>query len=264
MSCDDLSSYFVDFVNGDLPREEAEKVRLHLRSCAACRSELDGLGAVWHALGDVAEEEPDEALRTRFYALLDAHQEAASAPWKSWPRRLASWWPERRALQMAATAAALGLGLAAGAGLSRGGNGGELSELRAELASLNRLVSLSLLSQESASTRLQGVSYSRQAAAGDEEIVAALVGVVDGDDSIGVRLAALDVLAGFADRPGVAERLRASLLGQSSPLVQLALIDLLAELDGPETSRTFRELAARPDLAEAVQGRLAENLGPRA
>lgn len=263
MKCDDLSTCFVDYVNGDLPRDEAEEVRLHLLACADCRAEVDSLGAVWHALGSLAEEEPSEAVRTRFYALL----EDRGRPDRDWterfPRWLAGWWPERPAVQMAMTAAALVLGLAAGVELARGGTGGELSELRAEMASLNRLVSLSLLSQESASSRLQGVTYSRRTA-GDEEVVAALVGVVDGDESVGVRLAAVDVLARFADRPEVARRLRASLLGQSSPLVQIALIDLLVEQDGPETGETLRELAARPGLDEAVRGRIAERMGPRA
>lgn len=273
MTCEDLSTCFVDYVTSALPEDEAETVRLHLASCEACRAEVDGLGAVWQALGELADEEPDAALSTRFYALLDAESETRAAPWNehsrapwgqggdSWWRRLAGLWPARPAAQMAVAAAALVLGLGAGAWLPRGS--GELAEMRAEMASLNRLVAISLLHQESASSRLQGVSYSRQSA-GDEEVVAALVDTVDGDESVGVRLAAIDALARFADRPEVAAKLRASLPGQSSPLVQLALIDLLADVDGPETARTLRELASRPDLAEAVRSRIAERLGPRA
>ena len=264
VTCQDLSTFFVDYVDGNLPEAEAAEVRHHLGQCAACQAEVESLGAVWQTLGELAEEEPSEELRQRFYSTLDAYQDGMGHS-KSWGDRfsewLASWWPTQPAMQAAWTAAALVLGLLAGARFFAGGGNQELAEMRAEMASLNRLVSLSLLNQQSASSRLQGVSYSRRSA-DDEEVVDALVDVLNGDDNVAVRLAAVDALAGFAERPRLADELRSSLLAQSSPLVQVALVEVLAELGGAETVRTLDELAQRRGLDEAVRSRIARHLGP--
>lgn len=265
-SCEDLSTYFLDHVNGELPPAEAAEVRRHLASCAACRAEVESLGGVWHALGRLADEEPSAALRSRFYALLEAYQEGLAhrerlgdrfAAW------LAGWWPRRPTRQLALTAAALVVGLVAGARLDRAVPGGEIAVLRDEVASLNRRVSLSLLRQDSATARLQGVSYSRRAPA-DDELVTALLETVDGDDNVNVRLAAVDALARFAHRPPVIEALRRSLLRQESPLVQLAMVDLLLEIDGAETTKVIRQLYAREGLDDTVRRHIAERLGAHA
>lgn len=265
MNCQDVNAVFTDFVDGELPAAEALAVRRHLADCAACRAEVESLGAVWQALGRLDDEEPSPALAGRFHALLEAYEDgrrSAAAP--GWSARaaawIASWWPRRPMIQLALTAAALVLGLAAG---SRFAPGGEIALLRHEVDALNRLVSLSLLDQDSASTRLAGVAYSRRAAA-DDELLARLVEVLNGDDNVNVRLAAADALASFADRPAVAAELRAALGRQSSPLVQVALVDLLLEIDGPETARAVGELYERPDLDAAVRQYIARRLGPHA
>ncbi len=266
MTCQDSSADFVDYVNDQLPVERAEEMRRHLDSCAACAAEIESLRTVWTALGQLGDEEPSPALGGRFYAMLDAYKEGLAARQKPWSERaaawLASWWPRQPVIQLAMTAAALVVGLGVGARLAPG-DGGELGQLRTEVASLNRLVSLSLLEQDSASSRLQGLAYSRRGHA-DDEMLAALVETLNSDDNVNVRLAAVDALARFAARAPVADELRASLLAQSSPLVQLALVDLLFEVNGPQTREIVHRLYERDDLDQTVRGHIAKYLGPQA
>ncbi len=266
MTCQDLSADFVDYVNAELPEARAEEVRRHLAGCEACAAEIESLSTVWNALGQLGEEEPSPALGGRFYAMLDAYKEGLASRQAPWNERaaawLAGWWPQRPAMQLAMTAAALILGVVIGARLAPGSRG-ELGQLRTEVASLNRLVSLSLLEQDSASSRLQGLAYSRRGGA-DDEMLSALVETLNGDDNVNVRLAAVDALARFAARTPVADELRASLLAQSSPLVQLALVDLLFEVNGPETREIVHQLYERDDLDQTVRGHIAKYLGPQA
>ena len=79
-------------------------------------------------------------------------------------------------------------------GMARG-----MQALRSEMLAMNRMVTLSLLQHQSASQRLRAVSLSHRGTP-DTEVVGALLDVINQDDSVNVRLAALDVLAGMLPR----------------------------------------------------------------
>jgi len=106
----------------------------------------------------------------------------------------------------------------------------QLAEMRTELAGMRQLVVLSMLQHQSATERLQGVSYSTQDAHLDPQILAALVHTLRYDSSVDVRLAALDALSRHGNQPLVRTGLLDALQPQQSPLVQIALIDLLVQL----------------------------------
>src|SRR5437764_14005090 len=102
--------------------------------------------------------------------------------------------------------------------------------MHAELTSMLQLVALSLLEQQSASQRLEGVNYSTQVERPDPEISTALLHVLRFDNSVDVRLAALDALRRYKDDRQVRSGLLTALQDQQSPLVQIALIDLFVEM----------------------------------
>lgn len=262
MKCEDLSRYVADELAGELQGAAAEELHRHLMTCAACRDEMASLRRVWDGLGELADEEPSAAVSQRFYTFLEAYGEGLRAAGPGWGDRLSGWlsgfWPKRPLLQLAIAAAALLLGLGLGLVL-RGAAPDEIVALRGEVASLHRVVSLSLLREDSASARLQGVAYSRYGA--DDEVLAALLRTLDEDESDNVRMAAVEALARFADRADVAAGLADALPRQSSPLVQVALVDLLLELGGDRSRRTVRELAGQKDLDESVRGYVERRLG---
>ena len=61
---------------------------------------------------------------------------------------------------------------------------------------------LSLMQQQSAGERLRGVSYAYQAPASDTEVLSALLATVNQDESVGVRLAAVDALHAVRSESG--------------------------------------------------------------
>src|SRR5262249_2979597 len=64
----------------------------------------------------------------------------------------------------------------------------------------------------------------------DPQVLDALVHTLRYDSSVDVRLAALDALGRYGKRPEVSRGLVESLENQQSPLVQVALIDVLVDL----------------------------------
>jgi hypothetical protein len=92
-------------------------------------------------------------------------------------------------------------------------------------------------------------------------VVAALVSAATTDPSVNVRLAAIEALAPRAAEPPVFDRLVRALPEQDSPLVQVALVDLLLESDGEAARQAAGRLAADDKTDPAVRRHVRERLG---
>ena len=122
---------------------------------------------------------------------------------------------------------------------------------------MRQTIALSLLSQPSASERLQGVSYSTAVRNPSPKTLSALVNTLNTDSNPNVRLAAVEALYLFRNQPGVNDSLVGSLSIQSSPLVQVALIDLLVEIREQRASEALKALIKNEKLNPDVK-KLAE------
>jgi HEAT repeat protein len=116
-------------------------------------------------------------------------------------------------------------------------------------------VALSMLQQQSASERLQGVTWTRRDGQLDPQVLSALLHTLRYDNSVDVRLAALDVLSRHGAQPQVHKGVADTLQEQQSPLVQVALIDLLLEWRDPEAAQRLHKLEQSPNLNPAVRQR---------
>jgi hypothetical protein len=268
MFCDRIREQIPEVLAGRLDSATREKLIDHLETCSACRAEVADLGVVWRALDAMGEPEPSPQMRARFLETLHAYEEGFqeaqrkqtySAPRESW---WASLWPARPAWGAAFAAAILLAGVVGGryllapSGVVATGNG-EVAQLRGQVESLRQLVALSLLQEQSASARLRGVNYSYQMTQPDREVQQALLHAVNHDNNVNVRLSAVDALAKFASSAEVRRALVDSLPVQDSPLVQIALIDLLAQLEAREAIPAMRKLSQQADVDESVRGRAA-------
>jgi hypothetical protein len=247
---------------GRLDATAREKLIDHLDSCSACRAEVAELGVVWRGFESMSEAEPSPAVRTRFLETLNAYQEgyheaqrrqSYNVPQKSWWALL---WA-RPAWQAAFSAALLLAGGTAGryvAGERARGNP-EMAQLQAQVENLRQLVTLSLLQEQSPSQRLRGVTYSYQVTQPDPQVEQELLHTVNHDSNVNVRLSAVDAIAKFAKSPEVRRALVDSIPMQDSPLVQVALIDLLVQLNDKDAVPTLRKLVQEKETDESVRQR---------
>lgn len=265
MTCEKTQERFADYLTGDLDEAGRDEVRAHILDCPACRGDLEDLTVVWAKLGVLPEEQPGGAVRARFYALLEdekrkAAQAAADA---AAPRaRFADWFSFRRPAFAASFSAVLLLaGLSAGWLLSGARPGGtRYARLSSEVEAMRQQVALSLLDRPSASERIQGVGYTAEVKAPSDTTLAALFKAVDTDPNPNVRLAAVDALYLFRDRPGVRESLVRSLSLQSYPLVQVALIDFLVEVREAKAVDALKSLIQAGELTPDVKERAEQGL----
>ena len=247
MTCEMFAELLPDYCERRLPARENAFAREHLELCATCRADFE----LWQKLASLPQQEPSPSSRARFEHMLNAYQEGRwekSGLARERGKWFASWFRSAFAPPLASALAAclLLVGFIAGEHFSgeRPNNDQQLASMQAELTNMRQLVALSMLEQQSASQRLQGVNYSTQVQRPDPEISAALLHALRLDNSVDVRLAALDALRRYKDDPQVRSGLLNALQDQQSPLVQIALIDLFVEM---------RESAAKDNLHRIEQ-----------
>jgi anti-sigma factor RsiW len=267
MTCEKIQKKFADYLTGDLDEARRADVRTHILDCAACREDLENLTTTWAKLGVLPEEQPSGAVRGRFYAMLEKYGDRLEAERKAVqtaaPRpRWTDWHTFRRPAFVASLSAfLLLLGVGAGWLLNGGRHGGEsYASLSREVQDMRQQVALSLLSRPSATERIQGIGYSAEVTDPNDKTLAALFKAVDTDPNPNVRLAAVDALYLFRDRPGVRESLVRSLSVQSYPLVQVSLIDFLVEVRETRAVEALKGLIKAGELTPEVKKRAEQGL----
>jgi hypothetical protein len=250
MKCDDAKAYFAGALAG--VARPAHDFDAHLAICPDCRAELEQMQLLWAQLGTLPSEEPTPALRRNFYEMLDrARQTESARP----ANRLKALFRGPFLVPLAA-AACLIVGLFAGYLSGRPAKTDtELAQLRGEVANLRQAVALSLLQNSSAGDRLRGVTYSNEMGDPDHEVLAALLDRLNYDSNVNVRLAAVDALQRFGRDAVVRQGLRETLVKQQSPLVQIAVIELLSEWKDRQSAPALRSLAQKDSINPAVRQR---------
>jgi anti-sigma factor RsiW len=261
MNCDRAAELMPDYFQGTLNHEEADELEDHIEKCAACRETV----ATWNDLALLPEEQPSAASRERFQAMLAAYQEGRSSKTGLYtgPQKDAVlfWgfgnWGRAMAAGLACALALLAIGFLAGryANNSDFHAQAELAAVHTELTNMRQLVVLSMLQQQSATERLQGITWSTQEAQADPQVLAALVHTLRYDSSVDVRLAALDALGRHGNQPQVRAGLLDALQAQQSPLVQVAVIDLIVELRDTKAIEELQKVQQDPSLNPAVRER---------
>ena len=260
MKCNEIRDLFPDALTGELAAADRAKLEIHIAGCPFCADELRSLSETWTRLGVLPTERPTASMSGRFYAMLEAERRQAEAELASAPERRArkplfsGWRIRLPAFQFGLGALPIAAGLGAGLLLGSGGAvGGGTEALRGQVDALRQTVAVALLDKPSSSDRLQGLSYTREVSRPGQSTLDALLRTLDGDPSVSVRLAAVDALYIFAGDPAVKDGIIASLAHQESPLVQVALIDLLVDLREKKAVDSLRALLGNKAIEPGVR-----------
>jgi HEAT repeat protein len=135
-----------------------------------------------------------------------------------------------------------------------------VSELRGELRGMREMVAMTLLQQDSAIGRLQGVSWSHQLERPSDQVLATLLETLQHDPNVNVRLASIDALRAFAAQDRVRTGLVEALGSKQSPMLQMALIDALTDLRERRSVDALRTIADDKKQNEAVRQRARRGL----
>jgi hypothetical protein len=220
-------------------------------------SEDAGEQQLWRDLEQLPQEAPSPRLRRRFYDELE-HADRRL-------HRRRRWLGWITAPGLAAAIGCLFVGVTIGLLLRNPSapQRAELTQLQQQVAMLNRNLVLDRLENDSASKRLLGVMEASDLAEHDPEIRRALLERAVDDRVHSVRSAAIDALGPRLGTPAVGDELMASLEKAESPLVQLALADLVLRYGNPTQLQQLLRLSERgllhPDVAKHVKSSVSRN-----
>lgn len=132
----------------------------------------------------------------------------------------------------------------------------QLARIQKEVAEMK-----SLLAQNSPSQRIKAVNYVQETGDADEELIQVLIQTMHFDENVNVRMAAIQALLHFQERPLVRQALIQTLHIQTDPNVQLQLIDGLVEMGDKKAVPEMQDLLKNKELQEVVKSRLQQGIG---
>jgi hypothetical protein len=254
MKCEEAEHLMMDYLDNSLDELRHNELEGHLENCERCLDEIKDLRKVLERMDSEKMEIPDESLKINFYHMLHNEINRTKEQDKNFQIK-----PQTGKVNLAIKiAAGIALFLCGSlAGLLVNGHkkadNSEIAELRSEMTNMKELVMLSMLKDESASQRLQAVSYSDDFSAPDPTVLQALAKTMNEDKNLNVRIAAAYSLSKFSGRQDVRDTLVASLYRQSEPVIQVILMNILVEMKESKAVQPIQKIISNDKTIEEVR-----------
>ncbi|GCC51953.1 anti-sigma factor [Chryseotalea sanaruensis] len=136
----------------------------------------------------------------------------------------------------------------------------EVKQLTQEVSDLKEMMMLSLLEKESATDRLRAVSLTDEMQQASKTVTEALIKTLNKDANINVRLAALEALKPYVGDSSVRMALVRSIAQQESPLIQVAMAELMAAIQEKHAVKELEKMLENNNTPEEVKRRIQKNL----
>jgi HEAT repeat protein len=111
-----------------------------------------------------------------------------------------------------------------------------------------------------ATERLRAVSYTKDIDDANTHVIDALLMTLNNDPNVNVRLVTLEALSGLAHDARVREGLVQSLTRQESPLVQVALADVMVKLQEKRSIKPLKKMLQQQGINDLVKTKLEKTI----
>jgi hypothetical protein len=257
MKCVEYRERLADWHMGRLDTAGAAELEQHLNTCADCREALAATGFVLDSINNLPDPEPSVRLKADFRAMLDdfkAAKQKKVSDGSTW-----SWLLQPRLSLAYGLVILLCIGGAYMLGRSNK-QGQEVQELHAGVQEQKQTMMLAMLDNPLASERIRAVSYMGDLKKVDKRVTYALLTTLNSDPNVNVRLSALEALAALGNHPEVRAGLIKSITTQDSPIIQLAIADVMLKLQEKRSVGSFRELLKQKGLDDEVRQKVKETM----
>jgi HEAT repeat protein len=136
----------------------------------------------------------------------------------------------------------------------------QIETLSQQVSDLQEMMMLSLLEKESATDRLKAVNLTQEMGEASLKVTNALIKTLNSDENVNVRLAALDALRAYARNGEVRAALIRSIAQQRSPLVQISMAELMADLQEKSAVKEFDKIVSSNKTPAEVKKKIKESI----
>jgi hypothetical protein len=242
MNKEQLESLLIDYIDGKLNSVDKHKVEQELMNNASSYRLYEELKTVIQTMAQSAPLEPAKRMRASFDDMLA--NEMANAP----KAKVVLFTPAVYKVAAAVVFLVLSVGLLYVVNRYQDQQA-ELARIQGEHARLLAMIG----DTYSPAQRILGVKAAFTSGASDEEFVSILIKTMDNDPNSNVRLAAVDGLSRFHENVRVRKALINSLVTQTDPIVQIALIQLMVSLKDKAALAPLHQIVGNDEVLPVVK-----------
>ena len=257
MKCEEVEQKMIDYLDNNLDSGVRQEIEKHLETCERCLDELNESQQILNLISKDEMIKPDDSLRINFYHMLHNEIKKGEEKNKIHDHKPFTQWYNNSRYRVAAGVALLicgtFIGLLLHAGFNNSYASNELKQLHSEVSDLKRAAMFTMLKEESSSDRIQAVRYVEDLDKPDQNVIEVLVKTLNNDKNVNVRMAAAYALSKFADQRTVCDSLVKSLSLQSDPILQVTLINILAERKEKSALKPIQEIIANRSTMKEVK-----------
>lgn len=245
-----------DKLSGSISDSDEKSLETFLSANPEVKKELEGLTQTWDLFEKIERPEPSSEMDARFDGMMASYQATKNQGITSPLDAIAAWLTRSWQVGLAS----LTMGLFIGWWMLPSQNQREdISQLSSEIQDMKEMMMLTLIEQPKAQERIRAVNLTSELPMADTKVITALIMTLNHDDNLNVRLASLESLLRFKDRPGVRHALIDALSLQESPLLQVAIADALVAIHEKGSVEAMEKLKGEVE-DEMVKDKLEESI----
>lgn len=247
------------YLQNELSETDRKEVEYLLETSGEFAAHFNETKQVWEAMDMIKVPETSPVLKTNFQAMLKTFELEQKHHDKNIWRKAAGLFVYKPKYNLAYAVLLISIGFF-GAYLFFIPHNNAIKNLTQQVNDIKQVAMLSMLENNTASERMKAVSYTQGLKDVNDKIIIALFTTLNNDENENVRLATLDALVRFADNPKVREGLVASLLRQDSELMQVALANVMLQLQEKKSVHSLKKLLENKNINTLVKEKLEETI----
>ena len=223
---------------GDISTQDEKTLDAYLLKDEQLASELKEMEQTWSLFEEIERPEPSVSMDARFDGMMAAYSESVEKK----PSQLALLMEQvSKTWQMGLASLVIGLFIGWWA-LPSQTQKEDIQVLSSEIQSMKEMMMLTLIEQPKAQERIRAVNLAAELPSADQKVINALIATLNQDENLNVRLASLESLTRYADQAEVRQALVDALKMQDSPLMLVAIADVLVQIQATSSLKTMQEL----------------------
>ncbi|WP_276365938.1 HEAT repeat domain-containing protein [Chryseolinea sp. H1M3-3] len=256
MEAKKIHQLLIRFNSGVAEPAEIKQIENLIVQGAIHMEDIEGFEKLNERILNLETPEPSISLDDRFHQMLLKETQATKTfDWKSF----FTW--KDFAPRLAFASVTLLIGLIVGYVIwSPQKEDEKIVALGQEISGLKEMMMLSLLEKESATDRLKAVNLTQDMDQASKKVTAALLQTLNSDENVNVRLAALDALRPYSKDGQIREALIRSIAHQKSPLVQVALAELMAALQEKGAINELQKILDDNETPSDIKKKIQESI----